>query len=152
MSGRDIYAMLRAGASAAQLGTAFLPCLECTASSAHKRYILQEAPRETVLTTAFSGRPARGIQNSFMDRMDGARTLPFPLQNTLTSVLRAQAQRDDDGELQSLWVGSAYLQARNRIPAATGQKDGSSVKCGWYLSAGELVRQLHREYEDCARS
>jgi NAD(P)H-dependent flavin oxidoreductase YrpB (nitropropane dioxygenase family) len=181
MSGRDIYTKTRAGASAVQLGTAFLPCLECTASTAHKRYILEESPRETVLTTAFSGRPARGIRNAFVDRMDSARTLPFPLQNTLTSVLRAQAQRDDDGELQSLWVGAAYLQARSRLRdhdvahARDARLEGSwrrgressqhyseeqrkedelendSRMSASYPSAGALIELLHREYEQCQK-
>ena len=40
MDGRDIVAALNAGASAAQLGTAFLACPESGASEVYKRAIL----------------------------------------------------------------------------------------------------------------
>jgi len=139
MTGRDIFAVTQAGAAAVQLGTAFLPCLEVTASAQHKEYILHKSAAETTYTTAFSGRPARGIRNAFIDRMEGAQSvLEFPLQNTLTSQIRSKAVRSGDGERQSLWVGTNYLKARDRA---------SSSRAGQqYLSVAELVQQLKYEY------
>lgn len=136
MTGRDIFTVTQAGAAAVQLGTAFLPCTEATPSAQHKEYILHKSPAETTYTTAFSGRPARGIRNDFIHRMEGAAVLDFPLQNTLTSQIRSQAVRSGDGELQSLWVGTGYLQARER----------GVGKGGEYLSVGELMQQLKYEY------
>ena len=143
MNGADMYRMVSAGASGVQLGTAFLPCIESTASAAHKRYLLTEAHRGCAYTTTFSGRPAQGIRNAFMDAMAGAPVLDFPLQNTLTSVLRSQAVRADDGEMQSLWAGTAYHKARERLLKSNGSVNSVADD---YISAGELVQRLQYEY------
>ncbi len=71
MDGRDITAALNAGASAAQLGTAFLPCPESGASDVYKREILAAKEDTTVVTRAFSGRPARGLRNGFIASVEG---------------------------------------------------------------------------------
>lgn len=113
MHGSHIARMLRAGACAVQLGTAFLACEESGASPEHKRFLLQEHWRDAVLTRSFSGRLARGLHNRFIARMDGAAVLPFPLQNTLTSAMRQWAQERGDGEYQSLWAGSGYRNCRS---------------------------------------
>ena len=128
MSGSDIRSVLDAGAEAAQLGTAFLATTESGASAAHRRYLLQEGARGTTLTRAFSGRHARGIRNTFIERMVGADVLPFPLQNSLTGPLRKAAVERDDGEFQSLWAGAHYALCRSG-------------------SARELVRRLLAEIE-----
>ena len=128
MSGADIRAVLEAGADAAQLGTAFLATAESGASPAHRRYLLTEHARSTVLTRAFSGRYARGVRNAFTDRMAGAEQLGFPLQNTLTAPLRKAAAERDDGEYQSLWAGAHYARCRGG-------------------GARELVRRLVAELE-----
>jgi NAD(P)H-dependent flavin oxidoreductase YrpB (nitropropane dioxygenase family) len=166
--GRDIFHALQAGASAVQMGTAFLPCAESGASAAHKRYILHEPVRDTVLTTAFSGRPARGIRNAFIDTMGPQpRVLPFPLQNSLTAGLRARAVKDDDGEKQSLWVGVSYAQARQRCTpsvqaSASEAKSGTTsgnesdaapkVHSGKYPNVAELMNQLHDEFHKCSNA
>jgi len=59
------------GASAAALGTAFLTCPESGASEAYKRAVLAAGKDTTVITRAFSGRPARGLRNVFITRMTG---------------------------------------------------------------------------------
>src|SRR5262249_43270073 len=63
--GADIAAVLVAGASAVQLGTAFLRADEAGTRPAHRR-ALAEAGRSTTFTRAFSGRPARGLVNRFL--------------------------------------------------------------------------------------
>jgi len=55
MDGRDLAAVMALGASAAQLGTAFLPCPECGTAEAHKQAILAAKKDTTVITRAFSG-------------------------------------------------------------------------------------------------
>ena len=128
MTGADIRSVLDAGADAAQLGTAFLATTESGASAAHRRYLLAEGARGTALTRAFSGRHARGIRNTFIERMAGADVLPFPLQNNLTGPLRKAAIERDDGEFQSLWAGAHYAHCRGG-------------------SARELVRRLLAELD-----
>jgi nitronate monooxygenase len=112
MDGADIANALKAGAMAAQMGTAFLCCDESTASSAHKEYLLKHHGRGSVFTTGFSGRPARGIYNEFIQLMDGKVVLPFPIQNTMTASLRQLAVRTNNGEYQSLWAGQDYSRTR----------------------------------------
>ena len=131
MTGGDVAQAMTAGATAAQLGTAFLCCDESGASPAHKHFLLTKPTRGTAFTHAFSGRRAQGLRNSFIDAMHGQPHLPFPLQNTLTTPLRQRAVQHDDGEHQSLWAGRAYAQARP-------------------MRAQALMEVLEHEYRQCA--
>jgi nitronate monooxygenase len=132
MDGRGIAAALVLGASAVQLGTAFLTCKESGVPEAYKEAILTAREYETRITRAFSGRPARGIVNRFMTEVEsrGAEEtiLPFPLQNVLTRPLRTAAARQNRSEYLSLWAGQGVRMARRQ-------------------SAGELVARLAQETE-----
>ena len=119
MDGRGIAAALALGASAVQMGTAFLTCHEAGIPEVYKEAILRAREDETCLTRAFSGRPARGIVNRFMteiDRTPGS-ILPFPLQNALTRPLRSAAARQGRAEFLSLWAGQAVRLARRQSAA-----------------------------------
>jgi nitronate monooxygenase len=122
MDGRGIAAALALGASAVQMGTAFLTCDEAGVPNAYKEAILRAREHETRLTRAFSGRPARGIINRFMTEVDRAEApaaiLPFPLQNALTRSLRNAAAEQGRADYLSLWAGQGVRLAR-RQPAAT---------------------------------
>jgi nitronate monooxygenase len=121
MDGRGIAAALSLGASAVQLGTAFLTCEEAGVPEVYKKAILGAREDQTRLTRAFSGRPARGIVNRFMtevERSDGAKAiLPFPLQNQLTRPLRNAAANQARAEFLSLWAGQGVRLARRRVAA-----------------------------------
>jgi nitronate monooxygenase len=133
MDGADIAAVLKAGASAAALGTAFLACPESGASEAYKRAVLGARADTTVITRAFSGRPARGIANAFTNLLRSQETaiLPYPLLNVLTRAMRAEAAKQGNADYLSLWAGTGVSRARA-------------------LPAGELVAQLIKEM-DAAR-
>ena len=77
MDGRDITAALKLGAAAVQLGTAFLPCPESGAPQAYKQALLAAKKDTTVITRAFSGRPARGLSNRFIAIWRMARKTSF---------------------------------------------------------------------------
>jgi nitronate monooxygenase len=119
MDGDDIRAAMALGAGAAQLGTAFLACPESGASEAHKRAILEAGRDTTVVTRAFSGRPARGLANEFIARLERKQgtILPYPLQNALTRPMRAAAAKRGDAGFLSLWAGTGVARAR-ALPAA----------------------------------
>jgi nitronate monooxygenase len=118
MDGRGIAAALALGASAVQMGTAFLTCEEAGIPEAYKAAILGARENETRLTRAFSGRPARGIVNRFMTEIDAdAAILPFPIQNTLTRPLRSAAAQQDRAEFLSLWAGQGLRLARRQTAA-----------------------------------
>ena len=119
MDGRDIAQAFAQGASAAQLGTAFLTCPEAGAPEAYKRAILSAGTDTTVITRAFSGRPARGLLNTFITKLEGKEKiiLPFPLQNALTRPMRTAAAKSGESGYLSLFVGQGVTRAR-AMPAA----------------------------------
>ena len=114
MDGRGIAASLALGASAAQLGTAFLVCEEAGVSDEYRAAILSASEDQTRLTRAFSGKPARGIANRFLtgmaEREDAI--LPFPLQNGLTRPLRTESAKRNRADYLSLWAGQGVRLAR----------------------------------------
>jgi nitronate monooxygenase len=113
MDGHDVVSAIKSGAAAAQLGTAFLPCPESGASDAYKRAILGANEDTTVVTRAFSGRPARGLRNTFMASVDGRELiLPYPLQNALTRPMRTAAGQQGFADYLSLWAGTGVARAR----------------------------------------
>ncbi len=119
MDGHDIMAAINAGASAAQLGTAFLPCPESGASDVYKRALVAAKQDTTVVTRAFSGRPARGLRNAFINQVDGRQNvvLPYPLQNALTRPMRTAAAQRGAADYLSLWAGQGVARVR-ALPAA----------------------------------
>ena len=118
MNGAGIAAALALGASAAQMGTAFLTTDECGIPESYKRAIVATPANETRVTRAFSGRPARGIVNRAMDEIERSETiLPYPYQNSLTRAMRTEAAKQGRIEYLSLWAGQGGRLAR-RMPAA----------------------------------
>ena len=135
MDGRGIAAGLALGASAAQLGTAFLATPESGASAAQKAALRAAHEDDTAITMAFSGRPARGIRNRVMRELDAhpEAIAPYPLQNALTRAMRAGAAAAGKDQYLSMWSGQAPRLVRT-------------------MPAGELVRTLVRETNDVLRS
>jgi nitronate monooxygenase len=117
MDGHDITQALAEGAVAAQLGTAFLLCPECGAPAAYKQALMAARGDPTVITRAFSGRPARGLHNKFIDMADGVPILPFRQQNDLTRPMRNEAGKQGAADFISLWAGRGVARAR-QMPAA----------------------------------
>jgi NAD(P)H-dependent flavin oxidoreductase YrpB (nitropropane dioxygenase family) len=106
----DVAATLRAGAVAVAVGTVLVRADESGASAAHKAALSEPALTETVVTRAFTGRPARALRNAFTDRHIEA-PLGYPAVHFLTSPIRkAAAAAGDIGRLH-LWAGTAYRQA-----------------------------------------
>ncbi|MEM7068412.1 MAG: nitronate monooxygenase [Pseudomonadota bacterium] len=106
---RGISAALALGAAGAQIGTAFLNTPESGIPAVHKRELEASDGSNTRTTKVFSGRPARGIINRYMQEMrDLESTLPdFPIMNTLTGPLRKQSAVNDSPDFVSLWSGQA---------------------------------------------
>jgi nitronate monooxygenase len=115
MTGAAVAAVLRAGAGAAALGTAFLRCPEAGTAQSHRDALTSGRP--TRLTQSFTGRMARGIVNEFMARHDGESVAAYPEVNSLTSPLRAAARERGDAEWINLWAGQAYPLARETSAA-----------------------------------
>jgi nitronate monooxygenase len=66
---------------------------------------------ETVVTCAFTGRPARGLRNTFIDTPECNASLGYPAINYLTSPLRRAAAAAAEPDLVHLWAGTGYRDA-----------------------------------------
>jgi nitronate monooxygenase len=106
MNGAGIAAARMLGADAVQLGTAFLRANEAGTNDAFRRALA--SPGVTAITSAFSGRDARGIENRFMRERASLATPPYPYQNALTRDVRQAAARAGRAEFLSLFAGEAF--------------------------------------------
>ena len=107
----DVAAALAAGASAVQVGTAFLRCDESGASDLHKNALVDPTFETTGLTRAFTGRRARGLVNRFMRDHDNA-PIAYPEVHHLTRPLRAAAVERGDAGGTNLWAGTGHRHSR----------------------------------------
>ncbi|EKN70056.1 2-nitropropane dioxygenase NPD [Neobacillus bataviensis LMG 21833] len=109
MDGRGIMAAKCLGAIGVQMGTAFLVCKESGANALHKEAIMEATEDQVVLTRAFSGKMARGLNNGFIEIMSQKEEeLPdYPLQNELTKAIRKNAAAKGSTEYMSLWSGQS---------------------------------------------
>ncbi len=134
MDGRGIVAAEALGAAAAALGTAFLVCEEAGVPDAYKAALLRAAEDQTTLTRAFSGRPARGVVNAFLEEAEASGAIaPFPAQNALTRPMRTAAAKAGDTGRLSLWAGQGVRLARR-------------------MKAADLVRVLVQEVEEARKA
>ncbi len=115
MTGAALAAVLAAGAGAAQLATAYLSADEAGTSEAQRTATATET--RTVLTRAFSGRTARGIENRLHREHSPAAPAAYPEIHHLTSPLRAHARKVGDPDLINLWAGQAHALVQ-ALPAA----------------------------------
>lgn len=119
MNGQGITQVLQAGACAAQMGTAFLTCVESGISDIYKQILLDQTTDNTILTRAFSGKLARGIRNKFINCMHAKKptVLAYPIQNALTTSMRKAAIKQGNYNFMSLFAGQSVAMCRH-IPAA----------------------------------
>jgi nitronate monooxygenase len=94
--GRTAAAAIILGASAVQMGTAFLRCEEADVNEAHRAALAAADDACTVVTDVVSGRPCRYIRNAMIDDLvaSGLQPLPVPAQQSLTSPMAAAADRE----------------------------------------------------------
>lgn len=117
-----VAAVLALGAVAAQIGTAYLLCPEATTSALHCQALQSPAAQHTALTNRFTGRPARGIVNAFMQDEPMSPLAPaFPLATAALAPLRAAAEAQGRSDFTPLWAGqnAALLSAGQPLSATT---------------------------------
>lgn len=125
---RGIVAALALGASAVQIGTAYLRCPEAKTAAAHRQALKEARDDSTKLTRLFTGRPARSIVNRVMREVGAmSDTAPaFPLAGGALTPLRAATEPGGSSDFMSLWAGQAAALARE-------------------MPAGELTKRLAAE-------
>jgi nitronate monooxygenase len=123
---RGIVAAVVLGASAVQIGTAYLFCPEARVPRQHLEALMNSVDDDTMITNVFSGRPARGIANRLMLEVGPmASSAPaFPLAGSAVGPLRAKTESAGSKDFMNLWSGQAARLARRG------------------MSAGELTRTL----------
>lgn len=108
---RGVGELLRAGAEAVAVGTLLLRTDESGASQTHKNALADTAFTETTITHAFTGRPARGLRNGFIDRHEATAPFGYPAIHHLTRPLRQAAAKAGDADRLHLWAGTGFRAA-----------------------------------------
>jgi nitronate monooxygenase len=116
---QGVAAAKRLGASAVQIGTAFLCSHEATTSSLHRAALQSTAAQHTALTNVFSGRPARGIVNRLMRELGPLcpQAPAFPLATAGIAPLRAAAEAQGGSDFSPLWAGQNATGCRTAAAA-----------------------------------
>ncbi len=104
-------ALLDAGAAAVAVGTLLLRTDEAGTSPTHRAALADPRFDETVITRAFTGRPARALLNGFIERHDGAAPVAYPAVHHLTRALRQAASGAGDADRLHLWAGTGFRNA-----------------------------------------
>jgi len=120
-----VAAALQAGASAAVAGTALLLADEAGTSPVYRAALAAAQELNpagppgtvTVITRAFTGRPARGLANLFTTRYSGVAPSGYPALHHLTRPIRAAAAAAGDPNRVNLWAGTGFQHATAQ-PAA----------------------------------
>jgi nitronate monooxygenase len=115
MTGADAAAVLRAGATAVALGTAFLDCPEAGTAPVHRHALTHRTG--TTVTRAFTGRSARALTTTWTELFSEAAPAAYPHVHHLTAPLRARGKATGEAELVHLWAGTGHANLR-RLPAA----------------------------------
>ncbi|QTX04224.1 NAD(P)H-dependent flavin oxidoreductase [Agromyces archimandritae] len=103
--------LMDAGAHGVAVGTLLLRTDEAGTSPTHARALADPAFTETVLTRAFTGRPARALRNGFAERHGASAPTAYPAVHHLTSPLRQAAGAAGDADRLHLWAGTGWRSA-----------------------------------------
>ena len=116
---RGIVAAFALGASAVQIGTAYMLTPEAKVTDSHRRALRSATDDGTRITNLFTGRPARGIVNRVMRDLGAINPAApsFPLAAGALLPLKAKAEAAGSGDFTNLWSGQAASLARE-MPAA----------------------------------
>jgi len=116
---RGLVAALALGASAVQIGTAYLYCPEAKVSEVHRDALKRAKDNDTVLTNVFTGRPARGLVNRIVREVGPMSEIApqFPLASGAVTPLRTKAEATGSGDFSPLWSGQAAALGRE-VPAS----------------------------------
>ena len=120
--GTSAAAALTLGAAAVQMGTAFISCPESSASTAY-RAALAQPDRQTVMTSVFSGRESRGLENRVTATLgpfaEFAPDYPtaYDAGKALAATAIATGNEQQAQDYSAMWAGQGFRNNR-ALPAA----------------------------------
>lgn len=132
MNGAGVAAALTLGAQAAQIGTAFITTPESSAPEFHKKALLEGRGRTpTVMSQAFTGKPARGLVNRLAFDLEEVQSRLPNCYNSLPGArpVHRAAMAAGRADLAPMWAGQGHALCRD-------------------LPAVELVRAIAEETAD----
>ena len=142
MDARGLVACLVLGASAAQMGTAFLGCPETPIAGPWRDALRTADAGATTVTAALSGKPARGLRNRYIQEVESLDEplLPYPAQYSVSRELRKAAAERGDSSFIAMWAGQGVALVRER-PAA-------ELVNQWVVESRGLLDRIARIIEE----
>ncbi|MBO6703006.1 MAG: nitronate monooxygenase [Pseudomonadales bacterium] len=136
MDARGIVACRSLGAAAVQMGTAFLGCPETRIPPLWLSELKRSTPSRTTVTSAMSGKPARGLRNRYISEMESLDEplLPYSLQYSMSVPLRKKALEIGNADFPTMWSGQG-IQLLREIPAG-------ELVSQWVAESGQLSTEL----------
>lgn len=113
MNGDQAKSMLKLGAAAVQLGTAFVQCKSSSANASYRKALFSQSI--TQISSSLSGRPARGLLGTWHTQIDAPNRpeLPeYPYTYDLTKQLISVASQHNDPGYGAFWAGMNVGQIR----------------------------------------
>ena len=116
---RGIVAAFALGASAVQIGTAYLFCPEANVSQVHIAALGNAGDDDTMVTNVFTGRPARGVINRIIRELGPLSSVApaFPLAAAAVAPLKTKSEAAGQDDFSNLWSGQAARLAPRALPA-----------------------------------
>ena len=111
---RGVVAAFELGASAVQIGTAYLKSPESTIAPLWRHALESVGEGDTAITNLFTGRPARGIANRFVRELGtmSSEALAFPFAATYVAPLRAASEKAGSMDYMQMWAGQGAALAK----------------------------------------
>ena len=118
--GRGLLAALALGAAGAQLGTRFLLARESGVHPAYRERLIAATEEDTVVTRAFTGRPARALRNRFLEKYSsaGPELLAWPLQSLAAGDIYGASQTTGNDDYSPLYAGQGLRMLKGDQGAA----------------------------------
>lgn len=116
---RGVRAAFALGASAIQVGTAYLFTPEARITAFHREALHAATDDGTAVTNVFTGRPARGILNRLMREVGPLSDVApaFPTAAAALVPLRAVTEKGNEPDFSNMWAGQAAALARDMTSA-----------------------------------
>ncbi len=136
VDGRGLVAALALGAAGVQIGTRFLLARESGAHPAYRERLLAATEVDTVVTRVFTGRPARGLRNRFVEEYlsAGSEPLAWPLQRAAAGDIYRASQNAGNADYSPLLAGQGLRMLKGGPQGAAGIVEEVVSEAGAVLS------------------